>query len=136
MQKWIRLNGFKLDVSIGIHEFEKVGPQPYKLEIGLKLQTDYWTVSDSISETVDYDHLREQVKHHLRSRHFNLQETVIQDVVEICFDLDERVAAVEVIASKTAVYPDCDSVGLHYIATRQEWTCPKNRTPLASRPLA
>lgn len=123
MQKWIRLNGLKLDVSIGIHEFEKIGPQPYRVELGLQIQNDYWTRNDSIAETVDYDRLREQVKAHLSSRHFNLQETVIQAVIAICFDLDERVVAVDVRTSKTAVYPDCDSVGLHYVATRQEWSC-------------
>ena len=38
-----------------------------------------------------------------------------------CFDLDERVIAVDVATAKTVVYPDCESVGLHYVITRDEW---------------
>lgn len=121
MEKWIRLNGLHLDVSIGIHDFEKAGPQPYRLDIGLRLSEDYWAGQDAISETVDYDKLRNAVTNHLRSRHFNLQETVIQEIMVLCFELDERVIAADVKTAKTSVYPDCESVGLHYVASRQEW---------------
>ena len=122
MQKWIRLIGLSLNVSIGIHDFERSGPQPYRLDIALQLVNSYRTVNDAIDETVDYDRLRAMISNHLKSKHFNLQETVIQDVVSICFELDERVMTVDVQAAKTAVYSDCDAVGLHYIVARNEWT--------------
>jgi dihydroneopterin aldolase len=57
----------------------------------------------------------------MRSRHFNLQETLMQEVINICFALDGRVCAVDVRSAKTAVYPDCNSVGLRYSMTRAEW---------------
>lgn len=85
-QKWIRLVGLKLNVSIGIHEFERCDAQPYKLDIGLQLVNSYRAVNDAITETVDYDRLRALVSKHLISKHFNLQETAIQDVVAICFN--------------------------------------------------
>ena len=121
MKKWIRLDGLKIYVSIGIHDFEKKEPQPYRLDIGLELTPGYQTFHDAISETVDYDALRSRVLAHLGSRHFNLQETVIQDVMGICFGIDARVTAVDVRTAKTAVYPDCDAVGLHFQASRNEW---------------
>lgn len=121
MEKWIRLEGLRLAVSIGIHDFERIGPQPYKLDIGLRLVDHYRTIHDSITETVDYDELRSSVTTHLESRHFNLQETVIQNVVGLCFALDNRVIAVDIKTSKTSVYPDCDAVGLHYVVNRDEW---------------
>lgn len=122
MEKWIRLEGLRLDVSIGIHDFEKTGPQPYRLDIGLQLENDYQTTHDSIAETVDYDALRSSVSRHLRSTHFNIQETVIQDVIGICFGLDRRIVCVDVRTSKTSVYPDCDAVGLRYLLNREEWS--------------
>ena len=121
MEKWIRMQGLKLMVSIGIHDFEKNGPQPYLLNIGLRINNQYWAHHESISETVDYDQLRSQVTQLLQSKHFNLQETVIQNVMDLCFALDIRVEAVDVETAKTSVYPDCNHVGLHYIATRSEW---------------
>jgi len=120
MEKWIRLDGLRLAVSIGIHDFERLGPQPYKVDIGLRLVHHYRTLHDSIAETVDYDKLRSTVTAHLESRHFNLQETVIQDIVQLCFALDDRVMAVDIKTSKTFVYPDCDAVGLHYLLNRDE----------------
>ncbi|MDO8317692.1 dihydroneopterin aldolase [Rhodoferax sp.] len=121
MEKWIRLLGLRLHVSIGIHDFEKKKPQPYKMDIGLLLDAGYRTYHDAISETVDYDALRSRVSAHLGSRHFNLQETVIQEVIDICFEIDPRIRAVDVSTAKTAVYPDCDAVGLHYQVTRADW---------------
>lgn len=121
MEKWIRMRGLRLSVAIGIHEFEKVAPQSYVLDIDLRLPDDFSTYHDAISETVNYDALRERVKLHLASKHFNLQETLMQDVVSICFGLDERVIAVSVVVGKTTVYDDCDFVGLHYAVARSEW---------------
>jgi dihydroneopterin aldolase len=121
MDKWIELVALQLPVSIGIHAFEKTGPQPFRLDLRLALDPDYRTRHDAISETVDYDALRAQVSALVRSRHFNLQETLVQEVIDICFGLDTRVRAVDVRSAKTAVYPDCDSVGLHYRMTRAEW---------------
>jgi dihydroneopterin aldolase len=121
MDKWIELGGLQLPVSIGIHDFEKNGPQPYRLDLRLAIDDSYRTRQDLIAETVDYDALRAQVSTLVRSRHFNLQETLVQEVIDICFGLDARVRAVDVRSAKTAVYPDCDSVGLHYRMTRAEW---------------
>jgi FolB domain-containing protein len=121
MQKWINLAGLNSNVSIGIHEFERVAKQPYTLNISLQLHSSYKTKNDSIEEAVDYDRLRSRVLSHLDSQHFNLQETVIQNVIDICFELDLRVIAIDISTAKTAVYPDCASVGLHYISTREEW---------------
>lgn len=121
MIKNIRLQGLRLNVSIGIHDFEQVAPQPYQLDISLGLDTRYRTRNDRIEETVDYDALRQRVIAHLGSQHFNLQETVVQDVIDLCFALDERVQQVEIHTGKTSVYPDCESVGLHYACTRAEW---------------
>lgn len=121
MQKWIRLEGLGLQVSIGIHAFERQAPQPYRLDIGLQLDSTYQTLNDAITETVDYDALRLRVLAHLGSRHFNLQETLIQDVISLCFALDTRIMAVDVRSAKTAVYPDCAAVGLHYQVARTEW---------------
>ncbi len=121
MEKWIRLVGMELPVSIGIHAFEREGPQPYLLNISLRLRSDYIVRRDTIAETVDYDLLRQRVKTHVQAQHFNLQETLMQDVIAICFALDARVVAVEVETGKTAVYDDCQAVGLHYCMDRHEY---------------
>lgn len=126
MKKRIVLQGLRVPVSIGIHGFEKAAPQPYRVDIELTLISSYRCVLDEISETVDYDALHSRVLDFLGGRHFNLQETVIQTIMDLCFDLDPRVEAASVRCSKTQVYPDCDSVGLAYEALRSSWAVDKN----------
>lgn len=121
MEQWIYLSGLEVPVSIGIHDFEKDGPQPYRIDIGLRVGPDYFVWADSIGETVDYDNLRSGVLALVRSRHFNTQETVIQAAIEIAFRLDERILEVDISVSKTTVYPDCESVGLRYRVGKEQW---------------
>lgn len=122
MKKRIVLNGLEAVVSIGIHDFELAKPQPYRLDICLVLTPSYRAHRDQIDETVNYDALRSAVLGLLGSGHFNLQETVAQRVMDLCFELDPRVIEARVCTAKTSVYPDCASVGLDYALTREEWT--------------
>lgn len=121
MQKTIRLDGLRMPVSIGIHDFERQAPQEYVLDIAIGLPGNYRALRDSIEETVNYDALRARVVELLDSQHFNLQETVIQRVVDLCFELDDRVNWADVRTRKTQVYQDCDAVGLQYRMSRAEW---------------
>lgn len=121
MKKTIHLDRLATHVQIGIHEFERAAPQLYEMSVWLELTPDYWCQADCLSETVDYDALRARILAHLRSRAFNLQETVAQHVLTLCFDLDARVESARVVVAKPTVYPDCKGVGLDYFATREEW---------------
>lgn len=121
MKKQIVLESLNLLVSIGIHDFELKSPQPYQIDLRLELEDSYWTQTDALSETVDYDALRNGVIAHLSGRHFNLQETVIQDLLDLCFELDDRIMKVYVKTAKTLVYSDCKSVGLEYELAWWEW---------------
>lgn len=120
MRKEIRLESLTLLVSIGIHDFELAEPQEYLIDITLVISSDYHCFRDDIGEAVDYDKLRTRVKKYLAAKHFNLQETVVQDVIAISFAVDERIEEVEVYARKPTVYPDCRSVGLRYRVGRKE----------------
>ena len=121
MLKRMKLTGLVVDTSIGIHDFERQARQPYRVDVDLHLVDDYQPQNEDIRETVDYDTLRTRVINHLKSKHINLQETVIRDLIAICFELDTRVVRVDIQVAKTAVYPDCEAVGLHYVLSRNEW---------------
>ena len=121
MLKRMKLTGLVVDTSIGIHDFERQARQPYRVDVDLQLVDDYQPQNEDIRETVDYDTLRTRVITHLKSKHINLQETVIRDLIAICFELDTRVVGVDIQVAKTAVYPDCEAVGLHYVLSRNEW---------------
>lgn len=120
MRKIIYFENLQLRQSIGIHDFERTAPQPCRLDIELHVDPGYVTRGDMIEEAIDYDVVRARIVGHLDGRHFNLQETVVQDIMRICFGADERVVGVRVKTAKTHVYPDCSAVGLDYFAVRSE----------------
>jgi dihydroneopterin aldolase len=99
------LEGFEIDVSIGIHDFERNGPQ--RLAIGIE-----------IAMTFDYDWVRDEVHRLAKGRHFNLQETLAQEILAVLSQRSEIVRAV-VETAKPDVYPDVDAVGCRIEARRQ-----------------
>lgn len=108
----IRLSFYKIDVSIGIHDFEREKVQPVEIDIDLMVDYAKNVVStDSIDAAVDYDFLREKISEMVAGRHFELQETLCKEIYDFCKS-KESVSAARVYLRKTSVYPDCDSVGV------------------------
>ncbi|NBQ82288.1 MAG: dihydroneopterin aldolase [Betaproteobacteria bacterium] len=66
---------------------------------------------DDVQDTLDYDKLREGIGALATSRHFNLQESLIDDVLDFCLKLGS-VRAASVRTEKPDVYPDCKTVGI------------------------
>jgi dihydroneopterin aldolase len=105
---YIVLDRYRLDVSIGIHEFERAKPQPVTVSISVafRRRKEY---QDRISEVIDYDFLRTEIAALVHDRHINLQETLCEAVLDICRKGGAKGAIVR--SEKTNVYPDAHSVG-------------------------
>lgn len=107
-QHKIILTDFAHPVSIGIHDFEKAAPQRmlFTIELGLDLSID----ADDITQTLDYDFLRAEIKALTTGRHFNLQETLAREILDICFQ-NPQVLNARIALAKPDVYEDCRAVG-------------------------
>jgi dihydroneopterin aldolase len=116
----IFLHGFALDVSIGFHDFEREAPQRVLIDVDLFVPAEHSTPrQDEVAEVLDYDFIRQSVAELARSRHFNLQETLIDGIVELCL-ARAAVRAVRVSTQKPDVYPDCRTVGVEVLRFRDE----------------
>ncbi|HEX2887400.1 dihydroneopterin aldolase [Vineibacter terrae] len=109
------LRNYRVMANIGIHDFERQGPQALLINVELYLQPPQATLNDDIANTLDYDFLRQGIASLVASRHFNLQETLVHAILDLCLSRDAVVLA-RVSSEKPDVYPDCDAVG--YEATR------------------
>jgi dihydroneopterin aldolase len=69
---------------------------------------------DDVADVLDYDLLRLNVSRIAQSRHFNLQETLIDEICAFCLQ-QPAVKAVRVVTQKPDVYPDCKTVGIEVI---------------------
>ena len=97
--------------SIGIHDIEKEKPQRVIINAKLILDSNHQIRSDLISETLDYDIIRDKIVAIASSHHFNLQETLCEEIAQYCLS-KKSVTAVEVSTEKPDIYDNCDGVGL------------------------
>lgn len=106
------LRGLTVRAQIGVHEFEKVGPQRVILDVDLYVSLAATTaVRDDLAEVVDYDFVREIVHQRVAAGAIALQETLCDDVLAAVL-AHPQVLAARVSTRKPDVYPDCEAVGV------------------------
>jgi dihydroneopterin aldolase len=106
----ILLEDFRIPVSIGIHDFERDAPQIVIINVVLELAPNWRDPGDKIEHALDYDFLRGGIAALVKNRHFNLQETLCQEILDFCLKRP-GLRRVRVSTRKPDVYPDCKSIG-------------------------
>ena len=114
----IFLHGLSLDMSIGFHDFEREARQRVLINVDLFVPLHASTSDrDDVCDVLDYDFIRREIDVWAESRHFNLQETLLEGIVDICF-AQPSVRAVCASTEKPDVYPDCRTVGIEVFRFR------------------
>ncbi|GLK51374.1 dihydroneopterin aldolase [Maricaulis virginensis] len=104
-----RLEGVKLDVEIGIHDYERGVKQRVLVDV-VTLVSKAWCGTDDIATVVDYDYILNGIKA-LGEKQFDLQESLCGTILDIALE-PAAVAAAQVTTRKVDAYPDADAVGL------------------------
>lgn len=111
----IFLHELEVTASIGFHDFEREAPQRVRISVEIfVLVVETTSGRDDVRDTLDYDRVREGIQQLATARHFNLQETLIDQVAEFCLDF-AGVRAAAVRSDKPDVYPDCATVGIEVL---------------------
>jgi dihydroneopterin aldolase len=100
----ILLEGLEVTMGLGIHEAERAAPQRVLLSVSMTCRYEA-APADHIGAVVDYDFLRTRILALAASRHFELQETLCDEVAALAL-ADARVAEVRVRSMKLDIYPD------------------------------
>jgi dihydroneopterin aldolase len=98
----VRISGIETLASIGIHGFEQASRQ--RLMVSVALLLDPPTQHDRIADVQDYDFVRESALALVAKRHFNLQETLCDALLDLCLAKAGVLGAV-VQTDKPDVYP-------------------------------
>lgn len=114
MTRSIQLRNMAIPVRIGIHDFERSGPQRVIVNVILELAESPGEISDKIADALNYDTVRGTVMAVAQSRHFNLQESLCREIVDALKDLPD-LARLTVASEKPDVYPDSDGVGYRIV---------------------
>jgi dihydroneopterin aldolase len=104
-----RLEGVKMNVEIGIHDYERGVRQQVLVDV-VTLVDKSWCGSDDIETVVNYDYILHGIKA-MERRQFDLQETLCGEILDISLAPDPVIAA-QVTTRKTEAYPDAAAVGL------------------------
>lgn len=106
MERRIFIRDFRLQVSIGIHDFEKDGPQTVVVSVDLLLGPADRAHGDRIGNVLNYDVVHDGIVALAKSRHFNLQETLVDAILDLCL-VQPGVIEARVSTEKPDVYKDC-----------------------------
>lgn len=111
------LKGFEIQARIGIHEFERRGPQRLSIAIEIEIEPSRLPSRDEIAETFDYDWVHAEVLRLAASQHYELQETLAQAILQRLAQRPEIVRAV-IETAKPDVFADVAAVGCRIEARR------------------
>jgi len=103
----VRIAGIEASASIGIHAFELSDRQTLMVSVSLMLNPP--PAGDTIAGVQDYDFVREGVLRLVSERHFNLQETLCGEILDLCLRQPGVMGAV-VQTDKPDVYPGVAAV--------------------------
>jgi len=105
------LTDFAVQANIGIHDFEKAGPQRLLISVEIEVDLPGGSSPDEIDAVLDYDFLRSGILDLVADRHFNLQETLCREIIALIVG-HAAVRTAVVSTRKPDVYPDCAAVGV------------------------
>ena len=111
----IFLRNLAVQAHMGIHDFERAAAQRVLVCVDLYLDAAAVPKADDIADAVDYDAVRRDIVALAQSRHFNLQETFVHAILDLCLARPGVIAA-RASSAKPDVYADCEQAG--YEATR------------------
>jgi dihydroneopterin aldolase len=115
----IFLRDHAVSVQIGAHDFEKGQPQRVIFNVELFVPYAISTPqTDSLSEVVDYDFVREVIANRVADGHVELQETLCDDLASRML-AHPQVWAVRLSSCKPDVYPDSAGVGVEVFRMKE-----------------
>lgn len=105
---------------VGINPDERENRQDILVNVTMWADTRPAAASDSIDDAVNYRTVSKAIIAHIEQSEPYLVERLAADLVQICFETDSRVQAVELTVEKPGALRFADSVGVTIYRTREE----------------
>lgn len=79
----IFINELKLDMLIGVYDWERKVPQTVQLDLEVGIPGDRAAQSDQLADTIDYAAIVSRIEASLRENRFSLLEKVAEHVAQV-----------------------------------------------------
>lgn len=113
----IFMRDLKLDMSIGVYDFEKNGPQPVIINIEAGIIQPPDTLIDKLGDWVSYEALVNVSKDIAADGHIHMLETYAHRIADKLLE-DTRITDVHIRLEKTEIIKETTSVGVDLYKSR------------------
>ena len=113
----VLINDLTLLMSIGIHDFEKIKKQEVKFNINIDINPLLAPIENKLNSIINYETVVKDVTRLTKNRHFELLETLAEDVFDVLFK-DKRIGKIMLKIEKLEIIKECASVGIQITKKR------------------
>ncbi len=124
----VYVKNLETNIKIGIHAHEH---KPQRVLVNATVTGRYPSHPSSINDCFNYDHIHKLVVTEWQKRpQTKLLETLVVEVLEYIFRIDNRVEAAKVSLCKPDIFQTAESVGVEAEWTREEYVrlCSNKKT--------
>jgi len=120
------------EVRLGLHPWKRHPEKPQRIVVNVELfAAPPRAKFKDVSSVVDYDYIRDVLKKWPRRRHTVFIETLLDELVKLCFR-DKRVKAARVSIFKPDIYNEAAGAGVEVYKVRPAEVSPKRQRRDAS----
>ena len=116
----ILIKDLRIPGIIGINPEERVNEQEILINAVLWADTSPAAATDDIDDAVNYRTVTKALIAHIREGKPMLVERLVQELVDICFDMEPRIKRVEMTVEKPGALRYARSVGINITRERPQ----------------
>ena len=113
----VLINDLTLLMSIGIHDFEKIKKQEVKFNINIDINPLLTPIENKHNSIVNYETVIKDVTRLTKKRHYELLETLAEDIFFILFK-NNNIKQIKLKIEKTQIIKNTSSVGIEITKKR------------------
>ena len=117
-KKKVIITDLVFNTSIGIHDFEKEKEQQIKFNIEIDINPLLKASKNDLSSIINYESVINKIKLITKKKHYNLLETLAEDVFSDLF-LSKNIIKVKLRIEKPEIIKNTYSVGVEIIKKRK-----------------
>jgi len=106
------------DTSIGIYDFEKEKEQEIKFNVKIDINPLLKAAENDLNTIVNYESVVNEIKSVTRKKHYNLLETLAEDIFFNLF-LNKNIIKIKLRIEKPKIIKNTSSVGIEIIKKRK-----------------
>ncbi|MDB9706137.1 dihydroneopterin aldolase [Pelagibacteraceae bacterium] len=113
----VLINDLTLLMSIGIHDFEKIKKQEVKFNINIDINPLLAPIENKLNSIINYETVVKDVTRLTKNKHFELLETLAEDIFFILFK-NANIKQIKLKIEKTQIIKNTSSVGVEITKKR------------------